>query len=540
MTTSGVGDDYGDVSDDVLLVRRVSGVGDDGAANGEWLCDSAVLSSITLMLFAYIVWLKLVSYAHTSYNMRALAKLAHELSIWGSGYLFLIVTLLIFYTIISHNYTHILSIGFDASDGFDSLIVNFTCPAYNHRLETVASLKVVHKDGPCFQPSKGQVNTPTRTLAQKLIQDQYRVDSIHSRATLPVKSGLILMDTYQYVATIGLGTPVKNLTLILDTGSDLTWTQCKPCFWTCYNQSESIFDPSKSSSYSNIMCSSTMCTQLTGNPPNFCTINNTCIYTARYADQSFTQGFIAKDKLSLTQSNVVEDFIFGCGQDNEGNFGGTAGIFGLGPGDTSIMAQTAQKYKNVFSYCLPSLPSLLGHLTFGSTNILSHSIKFTPFVEGPQYSDHYFLELLAISVGGEKLPINSSTFSTAGTIIDSGTIITRLPSSAYAQLRLAFQQRMKGYPMAQAWDVLDTCYDFSNYKHVMIPKISLFFSGNVELGVDSSGILVAENITQVCLAFIGNADANYHSIIGSYQQKTVDVIYDLAGKRLGLRAYGCH
>lgn len=37
-------------------------------------CDSAVLSGVTLMLFASIVWLKLVSYAHTSCDMRALAK----------------------------------------------------------------------------------------------------------------------------------------------------------------------------------------------------------------------------------------------------------------------------------------------------------------------------------------------------------------------------------------------------------------------------------------------------------------------------------
>ncbi|TKY54467.1 Diacylglycerol O-acyltransferase 1 [Spatholobus suberectus] len=37
-------------------------------------CDSAFLSGVTLMLFACIVWLKLVSYAHTNYDMRALIK----------------------------------------------------------------------------------------------------------------------------------------------------------------------------------------------------------------------------------------------------------------------------------------------------------------------------------------------------------------------------------------------------------------------------------------------------------------------------------
>ncbi len=36
--------------------------------------DSAVLSGVTLMLFACIVWLKLVSYGHSSYDMRAIAK----------------------------------------------------------------------------------------------------------------------------------------------------------------------------------------------------------------------------------------------------------------------------------------------------------------------------------------------------------------------------------------------------------------------------------------------------------------------------------
>ncbi|XAR53453.1 Diacylglycerol O-acyltransferase [Bertholletia excelsa] len=37
-------------------------------------CDSAFLSGVMLMLFASIMWLKLVSYAHTNYDMRALAK----------------------------------------------------------------------------------------------------------------------------------------------------------------------------------------------------------------------------------------------------------------------------------------------------------------------------------------------------------------------------------------------------------------------------------------------------------------------------------
>lgn len=41
-------------------------------------CDSAVLSGVTLMLFASIIWLKLVSYAHTNNDIRALAKSAEK------------------------------------------------------------------------------------------------------------------------------------------------------------------------------------------------------------------------------------------------------------------------------------------------------------------------------------------------------------------------------------------------------------------------------------------------------------------------------
>ncbi|KHG18060.1 Diacylglycerol O-acyltransferase 1 -like protein [Gossypium arboreum] len=41
-------------------------------------CDSAFLSGIALMLFACIVWLKLVSYAHTNSDMRSVAKLTEK------------------------------------------------------------------------------------------------------------------------------------------------------------------------------------------------------------------------------------------------------------------------------------------------------------------------------------------------------------------------------------------------------------------------------------------------------------------------------
>ncbi|CAK9161446.1 unnamed protein product [Ilex paraguariensis] len=103
-----------------------------------------------------------------------------------------------------------------------------------------SSLKVVHRNGPCSQLSQDKANTPT--LTQILYHDQSRVNSIHSRlafnsgktslqdsqATIPAQSGSML-GSGNYIVTVGLGSPKRDLSLIFDTGSDLTWTQCQPC-----------------------------------------------------------------------------------------------------------------------------------------------------------------------------------------------------------------------------------------------------------------------------------------------------------------------
>jgi hypothetical protein len=146
------------------------------------------------------------------------------------------------------------------------------------------SLKVIHKYGPCSQVQHGNSKIPTH--AEILKQDELRVKSIHSRLSnkladsgsgdlrdleastnIPAKSGSAV-GTGNYVVTVGLGTPKKELTLIFDTGSDLTWTQCEPCAGSCYDQAETIFKPTASKTYKNITCSSNLCHELisaTGN-----------------------------------------------------------------------------------------------------------------------------------------------------------------------------------------------------------------------------------------------------------------------------------
>ncbi|KAH7839161.1 hypothetical protein Vadar_000605 [Vaccinium darrowii] len=65
------------------------------------------------------------------------------------------------------------------------------------------------------------------------------------------------------------------------------------------------------------------------------------------------------ETLTLTPFDVFPNFTFGGGVDNGGLFGGSAGLLGLGRNPVSLVGQTASKYGNYFSYCLPTFSSLI-------------------------------------------------------------------------------------------------------------------------------------------------------------------------------------
>ncbi|CAL5441555.1 unnamed protein product [Camellia sinensis] len=418
-----------------------------------------------------------------------------------------------------------------------------------------ATLKVVHKHGPCSHLSLDKANAPNVT--QILSEDQSRVNIIHfrlssnsaqnnilnsSKATLPVNSGASI-GTGNFIVTVGLGTPKKDLTLLFDTGSDLTWTQCQPCLVSCYRQQEPIFNPNESTTYKNISCNSAECTQLTshaGGVIKRCSNSSTCIYGIGYVDQSYSIGFFSKDTLTLTPTDVLPNFRFGCGQSNRGLFGGAAGLLGLARNQLSVVSQTSSMYQKYFSYCLPSTSSSTGHLTFGKGGTSSAlKLNFTPFSRNSKNPSFYFVHITGIKVGGRKLSIAKSVFKTTTSIIDSGTVITRLPPAIYSALRVAFRQKMTNYPMTKGLSMLDTCYDLSNNKTVLIPKIRFYFQGNVKVPIYPTGILFGHSVSQVCLAFAGNSNASDVGVFGNHQQKTLEVAYDAIGGKLGFGIGGC-
>uniref|UniRef100_A0ACD6AD18 Uncharacterized protein n=1 Tax=Avena sativa TaxID=4498 RepID=A0ACD6AD18_AVESA len=432
---------------------------------------------------------------------------------------------------------------------------------------TSARMKIVHRHGPCSPLADAHRKPPSH--AEILAADQDRVESIQHRVSatttgeltkhaapvtvkpapkkspghspsssstpsLPASSGSAL-GTGNYVVTIGLGTPALPQTVVFDTGSDTTWVQCRPCVAKCYKQKQPLFDPAKSSTYANISCADPACADL---DESGC-IDGHCLYGVQYGDGSSTVGFFAQDTLTISH-DAVKGFRFGCGEKNSGLFGKAAGLMGLGRGKTSLTVQASNKYGGAFAYCLPASSSgTTGYLDFGPGAAPANA-RVTPMLTD-KGATFYYVGLTGIRVGGQQVSIPESIFSTAGTLVDSGTVITRLPATANAALSSAFDAGMAtlGYKRAPAFSILDTCYDFTGVSEAALPAVSLVFQGGASLDVDASGIMFPVSQSQVCLAFASNGDDSSVGIIGNTQQKTHGVLFDLGRKTVGFARGAC-
>jgi hypothetical protein len=323
-------------------------------------------------------------------------------------------------------------------------------------------------------------------------------------------------------------------TVVLDTASDVAWVQCVPCpVPQCHPQTDTFYDPTKSASYSAFSCNSPTCTGL-GTYGNGC-VNNQCQYLLRYPDGSSTSGTYSSDILTLTPTARFNNFQFGCSHTAQGNFDNqTAGIMALGGGPESLVSQTAATHGNVFSYCVPPTTSVKGFFVLGMPHVASSRYVLTPMLRNIQVPPTFHRVLLrAITVSGQQLSVPPMVFA-PGSVLDSRTVITRLPPTAYQALRAAFRSRMTMYRAAPPKGSLDTCYDLRGVPSVNLPTIALVFDHNAVVQLDPAGVLFHD-----CLAFSTNADDHMPSILGNVQLRTIEVLYNVQGGLVGFRHGAC-
>uniref|UniRef100_A0A803N543 Peptidase A1 domain-containing protein n=1 Tax=Chenopodium quinoa TaxID=63459 RepID=A0A803N543_CHEQI len=312
-----------------------------------------------------------------------------------------------------------------------------------------------------------------------------------------------------------VGTPPQPVTMVLDTGSELSWLHCKK------NPGlNSLFDPVHSTSYSQIPCSSPTCRARTRdfNIPASCDPKKLCHVSVSYADFSSMEGTLALDNFKLGESSMP-------------------GVF---------------------------FRDASGVLLFGEANFAWLKPRsYTPMVKVTSplpYYDRvaYSVQFEGIKVGGKLLPLPKSILQPdhtgAGqTMVDSGTQFTFLLGPVYTALKNEFLAQTRttlkelGDPNYVFQGVMDLCYrvPLTQKGYPVLPTVTLMFQG-AEMSVSAERLLyrvpgeVRGPDGVHCFTF-GNSDLlgveSY--IIGHHHQQNMWMEFDLVQSRVGLAEVRC-
>ncbi|XP_074348923.1 aspartic proteinase PCS1-like [Apium graveolens] len=361
--------------------------------------------------------------------------------------------------------------------------------------------------------------------------------------------------------SLSVGTPQQNVTMVLDTGSELSWLQCN----TTTGMARPMFDPTLSSTYTPVNCSSPTCTTQTRDfpIPTSCDSNKHCHAMLSYADATSSEGNLASDTFNIGASGMPGT-IFGCmdsgSSSNSGEDNKTTGLMGMNRGPLSFVSQMNF---SKFSYCIPGSDHL-GVLVFSDGNSTwLKSLNYTPLIQISTplpYFDRsaYTVQLLGFKVSEKMLPLPESILEPdhtgAGqTMIDSGTQFTFLVGPAYTALKNEFLNQTNGTlqvlndPDYAFQGAMDLCYllPLNQTNLPVLPSISIMLDG-AEMNISGDKLLytvpgeVRDNSWVACLTF-GNSDllGIEAYIIGHHHQQNLWIEFDLENSRVGIAPVQC-
>ncbi|XVF42748.1 hypothetical protein PTKIN_Ptkin01aG0389000 [Pterospermum kingtungense] len=418
------------------------------------------------------------------------------------------------------------------------------------------SVELIHRDSPkspLYNPSETTYNRVTNAMRRSFnLVHRLKPSFVSKMAAQPD----IIPLRGEYLMSISIGTPSVNIIGFADTGSDLIWTQCKPCS-RCFDQDNPLFDPSQSSTYKIFPCSSNQCE---GNIyKGACSGDESCQYSFTYGDGSSTSGDLAADTLTLPSLTglpiSVPNIVIGCGhnndfavQDKNPSITGnglvvpvkSSGIIGLGGGNLSLISQLGTSIEGKFSYCLVPFwqTGKSSKMNFGSNAIVSGNGSIsTPMTTRPPPMSYYFLTLKAISVGSTRIKFNGSALGTNNDniVIDSGTTLTLLPNIFYSELESAVSSQIQG-TRVQGPSGFNLCYDAQSMVEDTIPDVTIHFT-DADVKLQHLNTFVMVNDTISCFSFAGNK-YNY-SVYGNLAQMNFLVGYDTKNQILSFKPTNC-
>ncbi|XP_008785561.2 aspartic proteinase PCS1-like [Phoenix dactylifera] len=396
---------------------------------------------------------------------------------------------------------------------------------------------------------------PATTKTNKPLILPLRTQKMASLSLPAPPSKLLFHHNVSLTVSLSVGSPPQNVSLVLDTGSELPWLLCGSKTLPAYR-------PRSSSSYSPIPCSSHTCRSQTRDLPipASCDASRLCHVAISYADASSSEGTLASDLFSLGASRPLRT-AFGCMASAYSSAAGdpaVAGMLGMNRGSLSFVSQTNTRR---FSYCISDRDSS-GILLLGHSALSFPPLNYTPLVKISlplPYFDRvaYSVQLEGIRVGSVLLPIPKSVLvpdhTGAGqTMVDSGTQFTFLLGAAYDALKIEFLRQTKGVltPLGEPSFVFqgafDACFRVPERPPLpRLPEVVLLFQG-AEVAVSGERLLYRAAGERRggdgvwCLTF-GNSDLVPLSayVIGHHHQQNVWVEYDLENGRVGFAPVRC-
>ncbi|XP_023743901.1 aspartic proteinase CDR1 [Lactuca sativa] len=399
------------------------------------------------------------------------------------------------------------------------------------------SIDLIHRDS-----IKSPFYDGSMTFSQRLAHALQRsfINAKRYKENATTYQTQIIPDHGEFLVNISFGNPSHKVMAIADTGSDLSWIQCKPCI-KCYKHKGTLFDPKKSSTYKPLDCDSTICKGI-DTVDISCSPTKTCEFFESYADGSFSNGSVSTETLGLGD-RFLPNIVFGCGFSNGGIFRSTwGGVIGLGGGDVSLVTQIRSFVPGRFSYCLIPYPlndDLLNKsskMTFGDIDF-GPNIVSTPLVpKSPK--TFYYVTLEAVSVGSRRMNIHdglnfSKPVPKGNMIVDSGTTLTMLPHRLYKNVEMAIKDSLNLRTMKDPQKQLNLCYRAT--KVIDVPKVIMHFDGaDVELTRDNIFVTVSKHI--ICLAMGSTTDL---PVFGNLAQMNFMVGFDLDNKKVSFKPTDC-
>ncbi|KAK7277181.1 hypothetical protein RIF29_18332 [Crotalaria pallida] len=209
-----------------------------------------------------------------------------------------------------------------------------------------------------------------------------------------------------YLIPYFVGTPPFPYVGRIDTSSDLIWLECKPCK-TCAFQ-KFMFDPSKSTTYKTIPCTSDKCHSVR-NTSCSSDVKKTCKFVNFISGMPTGTGDLSLETLTIDSSTKsFKNIVVGCVHDNSVSLIGPTSIVSLGNGPNSLISQMGPSISGKFSYCLVPAPMtpipppkfIAGKLHFGDDAVVSgDGTVSTPMTK----KGHYLLTLEGFSVGNNRI-----------------------------------------------------------------------------------------------------------------------------------------